>query len=89
MKLDGMLWDFDAVSLYPSTMWVENSIYPKIETKYAFTMFHYASQDMNDELVENFNNQIFRQASASLKTEYYIPKNKIVQHLPLKGEKKI
>ena len=32
IKLDELLWDFDAVSLYPSAMWDENSIYPRIET---------------------------------------------------------
>ena len=28
--------DFDATSLYPSAMWDENSVYPKIETGFAF-----------------------------------------------------
>ena len=79
-----MLWDFDCVSLYPSAMWDKNSIYPKIETGYAFT------RDMNDELVEKFNNQTFTQGSAILKIKYYNPKNLIVQHLPVKErEKKI
>ena len=31
-KLDELLWDFDAVRLYPSAMRDENSIYPRIET---------------------------------------------------------
>ena len=48
-----LLWDFDAVSLYPSAIWDEKSIYPRIETGYAFT------RDMNDELVEKLNNQTF------------------------------
>ena len=48
-ELIQFLWDFDAVSLYPSAMWDENSIYPRIETGYAFT------RDMNDELVKKFN----------------------------------
>ena len=26
IKLDELLWDFDAVSLYPSAMWDKNSI---------------------------------------------------------------
>ena len=39
--------DFDAVSLYPSAMWDENSIYPRIETGSAYT------KDMNDELEKN------------------------------------
>ena len=42
VKLDELLWDFDAISLYPSAMWDENSIHPRIETGYAFT------RDMNE-----------------------------------------
>ena len=42
-------------------MWDEKSIYPRIETGYAFT------RDMNDELDEKFNNQTFNQGSAILK----------------------
>ena len=62
----------------------KNSIYPRIETVYAFT------ENMNGELVENFNNGIFRQGSAILKIKYYNPKSLIVQHLPVKErEKKI
>ena len=56
-----MLWAFDCTSLYPSAMWDESSIFPKIETGYAFT------PDMNDELVEKFINQTFTQGSAILK----------------------
>ena len=82
LKIIELLWDFDCVSLYPSAMWDKNSIYPKIETGYAFT------PDMNDELVEKFNNQTFTQVSAILKTKYYNPKNLIVQHLPVKEKEK-
>ena len=32
IKLDELLWDLDAVSLYPSAMWDENSFFPSIET---------------------------------------------------------
>ena len=39
----------------------EKSIYPRIESGYAFT------SDMNDELVEKFNYQTFTQGSAILK----------------------
>ena len=70
---------FDATSLYPSAMYDENSIYPKIETVYAFT------EDMNDELVEEFNNQTFNK-SAILKIKYYNPPDIILQHLPVKEE---
>ena len=59
-------------------MWDKNSIYPKIETGYAF------EKHMNGELVEKFNNQTFTQGSAILKIEYYNPKNVFVQHLPVK-----
>ena len=45
-------------------MWDERSIYPRIETGYAFTT------DMNDELVGKFNNQTFTQGSAILKIKY-------------------
>ena len=61
----------------PSAMYDENSIYPKIETGFAFT------EDMNDELVKEFNNQTFNNrsgptkgwamASAILKIKYYNP----------------
>ena len=60
-KLDELLWDFDAVSSYPSAMWDEKSIYPRIETGYAYT------EKKNDELVETSNNQTFNQGSAFLK----------------------
>ena len=73
-----LLWDFDAVSLYPSAMWDPKSIYPKIETGFAF------EKHMNNELVEKFNNQTFTQGSPILKIKYYNPKNLIVQHLPIK-----
>ena len=83
-KLDELLWESDAVSLSPSAMWDENSIYPRIETGYAFT------RDMNDELVEKFNTGNFTQGSAVLRIKYYNPKSLIVQHLPVKErEKKI
>ena len=32
IKLDDLLWDFDAVSLYPSAMQDKNSIYPSVDT---------------------------------------------------------
>ena len=84
LSLNDLLWDFDAVSLYPSAMSGSKSIYPRIETGYAF------KPDMNDELVEKFNNQTFTQGSAILKIKYYNPKNLLVQHLPvIEKEKKI
>ena len=78
IELTDLLWDFDANSLYPSAMRDGKSIYPRIETGYAYT------PDMNDELVNKFNNQTFTMGSAILKIKYYNPKNLIVQHIPLK-----
>ena len=78
IELVHLIWDFDAVSHQPSAMWDEKSIYPRIETGYAYT------RDMNDELVEKFKNQTFTQGSAILKIKYYNPKDLIVQHIPIK-----
>ena len=63
-------------------MWEKNSIYPRIETGYAFT------EDMNDELVEKFNTCNFNRGSAILKIKYYNPKNVTVQHIPVKEKEK-
>ena len=82
LKIKKLLWDFDCLSLYPSAMWDKKSTYPKIETGYAFT------RDMNEGLVEKFNNQTFTQGSAILKIKCYNPKNLIVQHLPVKEKEK-
>ena len=82
IQLVHLLWDFDAVSLYPSAMWDPKSIYPKIETGFAF------EKHMNNELFEKFNNQTFTRGSAILKIKYYNPKNLIVQHLPVKEKEK-
>ena len=78
-----MLWDFDCTSLYPSAMRDKSSLYPKIETGYAFT------KDMNDELIKSFNSQTFTRGSAISKIKYYNPKKFVVQHLLVKEEKKI
>ena len=84
LSLKNLLRDFDAVSLYPIAMSDEKSIYPRIETGYAYTL------DMNDELVEKFNNQTFTHGSAISKIKYHNPKNLIVQHLSVEErEKKI
>ena len=82
LSLNDLLWDFDDVSLYPSAKNDEKSISPRIESGYAYT------KDMNDELVEKFNNQIFTQGSAIMKIKYYNPKNLIVQHLLVKEREK-
>ena len=82
LKINKLLWDFDCVSLYPSAMLDKNSINPEIETGYAYT------QEMNDTLIEKFNNGKFNQGSAILKIKYYNPRNLIVQHLPVKEKDK-
>ena len=77
--------DFDATSLYPSAIWDENSLYPKLETGFAFKPY------MNDVYVEAFNNQSFNEdgdESAILTTKYYNPPNLIFQHLPVKEKVK-
>ena len=65
-------------------MFDENSLYPRIETRYAYT------ENMNDGLVEKINSGKFNQGSAILKIKYYNPKNLMVPYLPVKKrEKKI
>ena len=58
------------------------SIYPKIETGYAFT------PDMNDVFVDKFNTQTFTQGSSILKIENYNPKDLTVRHIPVKEREK-
>ena len=77
--------DFDATSLYPSAMWDENSVYPKIETGIAF------KPHVNDIYVEAFNNQTLNEdgdESAILTIKYYNPPDLIFQHLPVKEKVK-
>ena len=61
LNVNEFLWDFDAVSLYPSAKNDDKSIYPRLETGYGFT------PDMNNYVVEKFNNQTLTQGSAILK----------------------
>ena len=82
---DNVMWDFDATVLYPSAMWDENSVYPKIETGLDF------KPQMNDVYVEAFNNQTFNQdgnESAILKNIYYNPLDLIFQQLPVEEKVK-
>ena len=81
LDLNKTQMDFDATSLYPSAMWDEKSVYPEIETGFAF------KTQMNDVYVEAFNNQTFNQdgdESAILTLKYYNPPDLIFQHLPVK-----
>ena len=73
--------DFDATSLYPSAMWDEKSVDPKLESGFPF------APHMNDVYVEAFNNQTFNgdgDESAILTIKYYNPSDLIFQHLPIK-----
>ena len=77
--------DFDATSLYPSAMLDERSVYPKIETGFAF------KPHMIDVYLEAFNNQTFNEdgdESAVLTVKYYNTPDLIFQHLPVKEKVK-
>ena len=72
--------DFDATSLYPSAMCDKISVYPKIETGFAF------KPHMNKPYIEAFNNKTFNEdgdESAILTIKYYNPLDLIFQHLPI------
>ena len=61
--------DFDATSLYPPAMYDKNSVYPKLETGFAF------KPQMNDMYVKSFNDKISIQdgdESAILKKRNFI-----------------
>ena len=86
LDLNDVMMDFDATSLYPSAMWDKNSVYPKIETAFAF------KPHMNKTYVEAFNNESFNQdgdESAKLTIKYYNPPNLIYQHLPVEEKVKM
>ena len=85
LNLNDVMMDFDATSPYRSAMWDENSVYPKIESGFAF------KPHMNNVYVEAFNNQTFNQdgdESALLRIKYHNPPNLIFQHLPVKEKVK-
>ena len=63
LSLNDLLWDYDAVSVYPSAVRYPESNYPRKKTGYLYT------KDMNDELVGSFNNQTFTKGSAFLKNK--------------------
>ena len=79
-KLDSNItpMDYDATSLYPSAMWDQNRVHPKIESGFCF------QPDMNDVYVEAFNNQTFNEDGnehAILRIKYYNPPNLTFQPL--------
>ena len=72
--------DVDASSLYPSAMWDNISVYPKMETGFAF------KPQMIIVRVEAFKIQWFNRdgnESAFLKIKFYNPPKFIFQHLPV------
>ena len=81
LDLKKIQMDFDATYLYPSATWDENSVYPKIETGYAF------QPHVDDVFVNEFNIQTFNQddnESGILRLKYYNPPDLLFQHLPVK-----
>ena len=85
LKSNKTQMDIDASSLCPSAMWVENSVYPTIESGFVF------KPHLNDVYVEAFKNQTFNQDGdeiAILTINYYKPPDLIFQHLPVKEKVK-
>ena len=62
MNNDLLLMDFDAKGFYTTSMADCESIYPKIESGF--------ENDINDDLVNSFNNQSFTKGSALLRKIY-------------------
>ena len=76
---------YGATSLNPSARWDKKSVYPRIESGFAF------KPHLNDVYVEAFNNQTFNQdgdETAVLRIKYYKPPNLMFQHLPVKEKVK-
>ena len=77
--------DFDATSLYPSVMYDENLVYPKIESGFAFKLH------MKEIYVKSFIDQIFNQDGDKptlVKTKKCKPGILVFQHLPVKEKAK-
>ena len=69
------------VIVYILAMWDDKSVYPKIESGFAF------KRHMNDVYVDSSNNQSFDE-SATLKMKYYSPPDLILQHSPIEEKLK-
>ena len=85
LNLNKTQMNYDATSLYPSAMWDQDSLYPKIETGFAFKPY------MNDVYVKAFNDQTYNEdgdESAILTIKYYNPPNLVFQHIPIKEKVK-
>ena len=81
-NLDNAMMDFNATSLYPSSMWDEKSVYRSSETGFAF------KPHMNDVFVETYYNQTFNQdgnESPFLKMNNFNPPNLIFHYRPTKS----
>ena len=79
LKSNKTQMDVDSNSLYPSALWDENSVYPKMATAFVFKPY------MNDEYVEALNNQTFNEGGdkfAKLTIKNYNPPDVIFKHLP-------
>ena len=78
VKLNDYLVSSDYTSLYPSAQVDSHSIWPKIETAYAF------ENHMNDAVCSLFNGQRFEELNLCcfLTVKYHNPENLIFQHLP-------
>ena len=77
--------DFDVMSLYPSAMWDEKSVFPKKESGFTF------KPHMNKTYVDSFKNQTFSQdsnESAILAIKNYNTPDLIFQHLLVKKKVK-
>ena len=78
---------FDATSSYPSAMWDEKTVYPKVESGFAFK----PKPHMNDVHVKAFDKQTFNEdvtESAVLKIKHYNLPDLISQHFPIKRKGK-
>ena len=85
LNINDVLMDFDSTSLYPSATLDEKSVYPKVETGFAF------KPHMNKTFVDAFNIQTLNQdgfESAILRMNFYNPPALIFQHLTVKGSVK-
>ena len=79
------MMDFDATRLYPSAMWDEKCVYPKVENRFAF------KPQMNDVYVGAFTSQPLnknKNESAIFKTKSYSPPKLILQRLLLREKVK-
>ena len=88
LNLNDVMMGFDATSLYPSGLWDEKYVHPKIETGFVFNPHKHR---LNKTYVDASNDQTFNKdgnESAILRRKYYNPPSIIFQHLPVKEKVK-